>query len=212
MPVAERRDLRRPQRRAAAPDSATRGPAAAEDELLELQHQAGNKAIADLLAKQETLKPPVSPAVQLRDNLRSERPAVQREFGLVVQRQDAKQARPTVRLGSRGADVAALQQLLGLAADGIFGPVTLKAVIRFQAQAGLAADGIVGPLTWSALSLGKQPSDKLPSEEPTDKLADEQSVKGIPTSTDKLAEEQSVKGIPTSTDKLAEWEEETSKL
>jgi peptidoglycan hydrolase-like protein with peptidoglycan-binding domain len=35
--------------------------------------------------------------------------------------------------------------------DGIFGPVTKKAVEEFQGYSGLTVDGIVGPATWAAL-------------------------------------------------------------
>ena len=53
--------------------------------------------------------------------------------------------------GSKGSEVKRLQQLLGVDADGSFGPLTKKAVIRFQLGAGLSADGIVGNDTWSLL-------------------------------------------------------------
>lgn len=65
-------------------------------------------------------------------------------------------ARATVRRGSRGEDVKALQRQLSQAGyqvglDGDFGPGTDAAVRAFQAKAGLGADGIVGPATWRAL-------------------------------------------------------------
>ena len=60
------------------------------------------------------------------------------------------QAKPLKR-GSEGPRVAQVQRWLGIAADGIFGPGTRRAVKRFQRGHGLAADGIVGPVTWSAL-------------------------------------------------------------
>jgi titin len=53
--------------------------------------------------------------------------------------------------GSRGADVVRIQQLLGIAADGIFGPQTAAAVRGFQAAHHLQVDGIVGRQTWTAL-------------------------------------------------------------
>jgi len=60
-------------------------------------------------------------------------------------------ARATIRQGSRGDDVAALQARISATVDGRFGPKTRDAVVRFQRQAQLLADGIVGPMTWSAL-------------------------------------------------------------
>src|SRR5690606_11763897 len=61
-----------------------------------------------------------------------------------------------LRLGDRGSAVVELQGLLNkhgasLAADGIFGPATEKAVRDFQRQAGLVVDGIAGPKTFAAL-------------------------------------------------------------
>ena len=53
----------------------------------------------------------------------------------------------TVRVGSRGDTVKAVQQALGIGADGIFGPGTERAVKEWQAANGLTADGIVGPKT-----------------------------------------------------------------
>jgi peptidoglycan hydrolase-like protein with peptidoglycan-binding domain len=45
-----------------------------------------------------------------------------------------------------------VQRELGVPADGIFGPLSLSALKRFQRAHGLVADGIVGPATWSALT------------------------------------------------------------
>ncbi len=56
--------------------------------------------------------------------------------------------RSVLKLGSKGEDVKLLQQLLGITADGTFGPQTQSVVIAFQKVNGLAADGIVGPATW----------------------------------------------------------------
>jgi peptidoglycan hydrolase-like protein with peptidoglycan-binding domain len=63
----------------------------------------------------------------------------------------------TVRLGSRGAAVRALQHSLRyayhykIAVDGIFGRVTRDTVRKFQARYHLVRDGIAGYRTWLAL-------------------------------------------------------------
>jgi peptidoglycan hydrolase-like protein with peptidoglycan-binding domain len=62
-----------------------------------------------------------------------------------------------LRMGASGEDVRGLQTALlrkGInagSADGVFGPKTRDAVMRFQERAGLAADGIAGPQTLEAL-------------------------------------------------------------
>lgn len=57
----------------------------------------------------------------------------------------------TLKRGSKGKEVAQLQQALKLYADGIFGPLTEEAVKEFQRKYGLVADGIVGPNTWALI-------------------------------------------------------------
>lgn len=51
----------------------------------------------------------------------------------------------------RGQDVKWVQELLGIAADEIFGQQTKKAVMRFQEDTGLRIDGWVGSDTWHEL-------------------------------------------------------------
>lgn len=58
----------------------------------------------------------------------------------------------TVRRGSTGPSVVALQKALRLRADGQFGPGTATAVMTVQARYGLKPDAIVGPLTWRAVA------------------------------------------------------------
>jgi putative chitinase len=57
----------------------------------------------------------------------------------------------TVRIGSRGATVQAVQQALGIGADGDFGPGTDRALKAWQAANRLVADGIAGPNTLKRL-------------------------------------------------------------
>ena len=61
----------------------------------------------------------------------------------------------TLRKGDRGSAVRRLQRRLGVAADGVFGPLTKRAVKRFQRRHGLVRDGIVGPITRRALGLAR---------------------------------------------------------
>ncbi|MHA6263226.1 peptidoglycan-binding domain-containing protein [Arenibacterium sp. CAU 1754] len=58
-----------------------------------------------------------------------------------------------LKKGLKGAPVKRLQEKLGIAADGDFGPGTEKAVRDFQAANGLAVDGIAGPDTFTAMGL-----------------------------------------------------------
>jgi peptidoglycan hydrolase-like protein with peptidoglycan-binding domain len=58
---------------------------------------------------------------------------------------------------SRGTDVRQLQRALGVGADGVFGPVTERALRRWQRAHGLVADGIAGPNTRAAIGLGPGP-------------------------------------------------------
>jgi hypothetical protein len=70
--------------------------------------------------------------------------------------------------------VRLLQRALGIAADGVFGPGTYRAVKALQRRRGLTPDGIVGPATWAALGrngltrvlkrrvLGDRPGSGLP--------------------------------------------------
>ena len=57
----------------------------------------------------------------------------------------------TLRRGSKGAEVSAVQALLKIVVDGDFGGQTEEAVKRFQRVNGLADDGVVGPNTLAAL-------------------------------------------------------------
>lgn len=82
----------------------------------------------------------------------------------------ARQAAAAVQQGDRGSEVTALQQRLkelgyfNTNITGYFGPVTERAVARFQEDKGLEADGVVGTKTQA--SLGTQSTQASLSEEP----------------------------------------------
>ncbi|MDQ1723859.1 MAG: peptidoglycan LD-endopeptidase LytH [Frankiaceae bacterium] len=65
---------------------------------------------------------------------------------------------PTLRSGSSGAAVVRLQKLLGVPADGQFGPMTRRAVVSFQVRHRLPATGVVNAATWNALILAARAS------------------------------------------------------
>jgi peptidoglycan hydrolase-like protein with peptidoglycan-binding domain len=58
-----------------------------------------------------------------------------------------------LKRGDRGPAVRILQRRLGIAADGVFGPMTERAVKRYQRGHGLVPDGVVGPITRGSLGL-----------------------------------------------------------
>ena len=58
-----------------------------------------------------------------------------------------------LRRGLAGEPVRILQEKLGVAADGIFGPGTEDALIQYQKDSGLSPDGIAGPDTFTAMNL-----------------------------------------------------------
>jgi peptidoglycan hydrolase-like protein with peptidoglycan-binding domain len=58
-------------------------------------------------------------------------------------------AHPILRIGSTGPAVTAWQMLVGVVADGQFGPLTAEATKTWQRARGLEPDGVVGPKTWA---------------------------------------------------------------
>jgi peptidoglycan hydrolase-like protein with peptidoglycan-binding domain len=68
--------------------------------------------------------------------------------------------RPVLRQGSTGSDVADWQHIIGVTADGKFGPGTKAATQAWQKAHGLSADGVVGPATWTKAAALTQPEDK----------------------------------------------------
>ena len=79
------------------------------------------------------------------------------------------QALPTLRNGSRGKAVEALQDMLNRLgygsgkADGIYGPKTQAAVERFQAAEGLTVDGIAGENTLTTLAARAAMAESAPA-------------------------------------------------
>jgi hypothetical protein len=60
---------------------------------------------------------------------------------------------PTLRVGSTGTAVKAVQRKLHVQATGYYGSETEAAVKRFQRRKGLKPDGVVGPATAKALGV-----------------------------------------------------------
>ena len=69
-----------------------------------------------------------------------------------------------LKKGNRGEEVKALQRVLHLFDDGIFGQLTEEAVKEFQSSNGLTADGVVGDKTWTKLTGGVIPSKRVIKE------------------------------------------------
>lgn len=59
-------------------------------------------------------------------------------------------ANPTLRQGSKGAAVSKWQAIIGVKADGNFGPGTKSATATWQKSHGLTPDGVVGAASWAA--------------------------------------------------------------
>ena len=56
-----------------------------------------------------------------------------------------------LKLYTKGNPVKDVQRVVGVKADGYYGPSTKTAVEKFQKAHGLAVDGIVGPKTWNKI-------------------------------------------------------------
>ncbi len=61
--------------------------------------------------------------------------------------------RPVLRRPMKGPDVAAWQAIVGVTADGDFGPKTETATRAWQKAHGLVADGVVGRKTWASVGV-----------------------------------------------------------
>jgi len=65
--------------------------------------------------------------------------------------------------GDVGAAVEAVQRTVGVVDDGVFGPVTERAVANFQARVGLKRTGDVDARTWKALLRSAGPAEQPPA-------------------------------------------------
>jgi peptidoglycan hydrolase-like protein with peptidoglycan-binding domain len=67
--------------------------------------------------------------------------------------ENASASSVTLKPGSRGTNVKRLQRKLRVTVSGYYGPLTKKAVKRFQRRKGLKPDGVAGPDTLAKLRL-----------------------------------------------------------
>src|SRR5699024_5476091 len=58
---------------------------------------------------------------------------------------------PTLREGSRGPDVQLAQRVIGVTADGVFGPDTKAALREWQGEHGLTRTGVLDDDTWNRM-------------------------------------------------------------
>lgn len=56
-----------------------------------------------------------------------------------------------LKIGVKGEDVKTIQTLLGLTADGVYGPITAKKVKEWQASKELKVDGVFGPASFQKI-------------------------------------------------------------
>ncbi len=71
---------------------------------------------------------------------------------------------PTIQKGSRGATVAKWQRMIGVTADGNFGPGTDAATKKWQTDNGLTPDGVVGIASWGKMLESTSPAGMLALE------------------------------------------------
>jgi len=89
-----------------------------------------------------------------------------------------------LKSGTKGAAVKALQEKLGIAADGQFGAATEKALKDYQKANSLTADGVAGPATLAQMKLFKEitPETVKMSQVPASEVAAAQAAGGASAS------------------------------
>lgn len=90
-------------------------------------------------------------------------------------------ANPTIKSGSTGDAVKQWQKIIGVTADGSFGPNTVAKTKEWQTAHKLVADGIVGPATWSLALGSKVAIVQKTAQAPTDLKAYEIAKRADPT-------------------------------
>lgn len=131
------------------------------------------------MAEQQSAFAPAGPTAQQQQQTQTPAPSIGSDSAVG---QASELTSGMLRIGSQGAAVEHAQSLLNqhgadLAVDGIFGPLTHGATVKFQAAGGLMADGIIGPQTWGALETGVQqtpPEQKPPEQTPPEQKPPEQ--------------------------------------
>ena len=73
---------------------------------------------------------------------------------------------PVLKLGDEGRYVEKWQRLIGVTADGAFGPNAQAATKKFQTVHGLVPDGVVGEKSWAVALEGNAP-DTVPAPPPS---------------------------------------------
>jgi hypothetical protein len=75
----------------------------------------------------------------------------------------AQDGAPAAKVARSGSTVVALQRALGVPADGVIGPVTRRAIRRYQRKQGLVVDGVAGPATLGSLGISGSVRSQAPA-------------------------------------------------
>ena len=75
---------------------------------------------------------------------------------------------PTLKEGASGPDVVLAQEVLGVTADGVFGPGTKAALLEWQARNDVKETGVLDKATWDKMVDLGEIADRGDSDEPKD--------------------------------------------
>ena len=73
---------------------------------------------------------------------------------------------PTLKEGASGPDVVLAQEVLGVTADGVFGPGTKAALLEWQEKNGVKATGVLDKATWNTMVELGDIADRGDSDKP----------------------------------------------